>query len=292
MFFIFLVGHKLKAKHNFKNLHFILKNMPELPEVETIVRQLQKKVVGKRIKTAEVYDGMVDSKIKNLPSVSIQKVWRRAKYIVMELNNGHFILTHLGMTGHFHFVDSSHVSNYHERFMVSKFYFSDHSFLTHNSIRKFGHMKLVNKKQLQQVLDKHGPEPLEKNFTWKKFHQILTTKSRANIKTTLMDQSVIAGIGNIYAQEALYFAGVSPLRNAGSLSLKESKALYVELRRILQQAIAHHGSTVDNYSNLEGSGGFQNYLAVYQREQCEKKHPLEKITVAGRGTTYCPTCQK
>lgn len=266
--------------------------MPELPEVETIVRQLQKKVAGKVIQKAEVYDAMVDTKLKKLSSVSIQRVWRRAKYVVMKLDNGQHILTHLGMTGHFHLVDGKRIPHNHERFMVSKLTFSDGSFLTHNSIRKFGHMKLVNKKKLQQVLEKHGPEPLEKSFTWQKFHHILAKKARANIKTMLMDQSVIAGIGNIYAQEALYFAGVSPLRNAGSLSVKESKALYTELRRILQQAIKHHGTTVDNYSNLEGRGGFQNYLAVYQREKCEKKHLLEKIYLGGRGTTYCPTCQR
>ena len=270
--------------------------MPELPEVETIVRQLQKKVAGKRIKIAEVYDGMVDSRIKSIPVVSIRKVWRRAKYIVMELNNGHFILTHLGMTGHFHFVgqnaDQKHIPHNYKRFMVAKLTFSDGSFLTHNSIRKFGHMKLVNKKQLQQILDKHGPEPLEKSFTLQQFQGILAKKARSNIKTMLMGQSVIAGIGNIYAQEALYFAKISPLRQAGSLSGDESKALYTEIRRILQDAITHHGSTVDNYSNLEGSGGFQNYLAVYQQEKCQQKHPLEKITIGGRGTSYCSTCQK
>ena len=266
--------------------------MPELPEVETIVRQLQKKVAGKRIKTAEAYDGMVDSKIKSIPAVSIQNVWRRAKYIIMELDNGQYILTHLGMTGHFHFVDSKHISNHHQRFMVAKFLFSDGSFLTHNSIRKFGHMRLVNRKRLQHILDKHGPEPLDKNFTLRQFQEILVKKARSNIKTMLMDQAVIAGIGNIYAQEALYFAGISPLRQAGSLSSQEAKKIYTEIRRILQQAIKHHGSTVDNYSNLEGSGGFQNYLAVYQLERCEKRHALEKINIGGRGTTYCPTCQR
>ena len=266
--------------------------MPELPEVETIVRQLQRKVAGRTIVKAEVHDPMVDAEIKLLSSVSIRQVWRRAKYIVMDLNNGQFILTHLGMTGHFHFVDKNNIPNNYQRFMVAKLTFSDDSFLTHNSIRKFGHMQLVNKKQLQQVLDKHGPEPLEKDFTLQLFQDILAKKNRANIKTMLMDQSVVAGIGNIYAQESLYFAGVSPLRKAGSLSVKESKALYTELRRILQEAIKHHGTTVDNYSNLEGRGGFQNYLGVYQQDKCEKNHLLEKITLGGRGTSYCPSCQK
>ena len=266
--------------------------MPELPEVETIVRQLQKKVGGKVIYKAEVFDKMVDTSLAKLSSVSIEKVWRRAKYIVMQLDNGRFILTHLGMTGHFHYVDQKQIANNHERFMVSRLTFSDGSFLTHNSIRKFGHMRLVDKKQLQQVLNKHGPEPLDNNFTLSQFQSLLAKKVRANIKTILMDQSVIAGIGNIYAQEALYFAKVSPLRQAGSLSASETKALYTELRRILQQAIEHHGTTVDNYSNLEGRGGFQNYLAVYQQERCEKKHALEKLTIGGRGTTYCPNCQR
>jgi formamidopyrimidine-DNA glycosylase len=266
--------------------------MPELPEVETIVRQLHAKVAGKVIRKAETYDKMVDAGIQKLSSVSVQKIWRRAKYIVMELSNGKYILTHLGMTGHFHYVDQDNIPNNHQRFMVAKFTFADDSFLTHNSIRKFGHMKLVNKKQLEQVLNKHGPEPLGKDFTVQQFRQILGVKSRANIKTTLMDQSVIAGIGNIYAQEALYFAGISPLRPVGSLAASESKALYIEMRHIMQKAIKHHGTTVDNYSNLEGRGGFQNYLAVYQQEHCPKKHPLQKINLGGRGTSYCHKCQK
>src|SRR3990167_8039742 len=176
--------------------------MPELPEVETIVRQLQKKVAGKRIKKAEAYDKIVDPRIKNFSSISITSVRRRAKYIIVELSNGQYLLTHLGMTGHFHFVDldQKRAPNNHERFMVSKFQFADGSFLTHNSIRKFGKMKLVNEQQLKEVLSKHGPEPLAKEFTAQKFQEILSRKARANIKTTLMDQGVIAGIGNIYAQ--------------------------------------------------------------------------------------------
>lgn len=267
--------------------------MPELPEVETIVQQLNRKVLDKKIVTAEVYDSMVVAPtIKKLKSTTITKIWRRAKYIVMELDNGSVILTHLGMTGHFHYGDGKHISNNHEKYMVSKFLFSDGSFLTHNSIRKFGRMKLVNKPKLNQILSKHGPEPLEKEFTIKKFQELLSKKVRSNIKTTLMDQQVLAGIGNIYAQEALYCAGISPLRQAGTLSAKESQALYTHLRHILQQAIKHHGSTVDNYSNLEGSGGFQNYLTVYQQEKCPQRHLLEKITIGGRGTSYCPKCQR
>lgn len=271
--------------------------MPELPEVETMVRQLQKKICGKKVIKTEVYDtAVVDPKLKTISSDKIINVWRRAKYIVMELNNGHFILTHLGMTGHFHFrnkIDNKKSAPDNcEKYMVSKFLFSDGSFLTHNSIRKFGSMKLVNQKQLQKILLKLGAEPLNRKFTLRRFQELLRKKSRANIKTILMDQRVIAGVGNIYAQEALYYAGISPLRKSGSLSASESKSLYLELRRILREAIKHHGTTVDNYSHLEGSGGFQNYLAVYQQERCAKNHSLQKIVVGGRGTTYCPRCQR
>ncbi len=280
-------------KTTFIYSHPFQNTMPELPEVETIVRQLNQKVLDKKIIKAEVYDPKVVAlAIQKLKSAAITKIWRRAKYIVMELDNGSTILTHLGMTGHFHYVDQKNIPNNHEKYMVSKLLFSDSSFLTHNSIRKFGKMKLVNKQQLVEILAKHGPEPLAKDFTVKKFQDILSQKARANIKATLMDQSVIAGIGNIYAQEALYYAGISPLRNAGSLSKEEVKNLHIHLRSVLQQAIKHHGSTVDNYSNLEGSSGFQNYLTVYQQEKCPKRHVLEKRTIGGRGTNYCPKCQR
>ena len=200
--------------------------MPELPEVETMVRQLQKNICGKKVTKTEVYDTtVVDSKLKGLSSVKIIDVWRRAKYIVMELDDGQFILTHLGMTGHFHFRDKigdkRPPHNNYEKYIVSKFLFSDGSFLTHNSIRKLGRMRLANQKQLQETLSKLGAEPLDKKFTLQCFDELLRKKSRANIKTALMDQRVIAGVGNIYAQEALYHAGISPLRKAGSLSAGE-----------------------------------------------------------------------
>ncbi len=271
--------------------------MPELPEVETIVRQLQKKIRGRKITKIEIYDtAVVGPKLKNIPPAKITNVWRRAKYIIMELDDRHFIITHLGMTGHFHFVENSagkkRVSRGYEKYIVSKFLFSDGSFLTHNSIRKFGKMRLVDWEQLQKILSKLGAEPLDEKFTLQHFHGLLRKRSRANIKAVLMDQQAIAGVGNIYAQEALYHAGVSPLRKAGSLSAGERKSLYTELRRILLEAIRYHGTTVDNYSNLEGSGGFQDHLAVYQKERCAKNHPLKKIIVGGRGTTYCPKCQR
>ena len=130
------------------------------------------------------------------------------------------------------------------------------------------------------------------DFTPEKFKVLFSRKRRANIKTTLLDQKFLAGVGNIYAQEALYHAGIDPRRKIESLSEPELDKLYKELRRLLELAIQHHGSTVDNYSHMEGSGGFQKYLQVYQRKNCPKGHGLKKEYVGGRGTYYCPRCQK
>jgi len=267
--------------------------MPELPEVETIVRQLNEKICNKEVANIEVLDTLVvDKNLRGMSSFKINKVWRRAKSIIFELDNGNFLSIHLRMTGHFHYLDGSRIDNNHQRFMVGKFNFSDGSFLTHNSIRKFGSIKLLDKKQLDTELSKYGPEPLDKDFTLRGFREILHKKSKSNLKTMLMDPSIIAGVGNIYAQEALYYSGISPLRKSGSLSSSESSALYKNLLEILNRSIKEQGCTVDNYSNLEGKGGFQNFLAVYGKDKCLKGHSLVKISVGGRGTSYCSACQR
>ncbi len=268
--------------------------MPELPEVETIVRQLNERILNKTISDVELFDNTIISpKVGKLRAVKINKIWRRSKSILMELENGSYLLTHLGMTGHFHYVrpDDCQKSRY-RNFMLAKFNFNDNSFLTYNDIRKFGKIKLLSPKELDQELKKYGPEPLAEEFTAEKFRQRLLEKKNANLKAALMDYRVIAGIGNIYAQEALYRAGISPLRKAGTLSASESDKLYQQVRSMLAEAIELKGSTVDNYSNLDGLGKFQNFLVVYNRNKCPKGHDLRKVLIGGRGSAYCPKCQK
>jgi formamidopyrimidine-DNA glycosylase len=175
---------------------------------------------------------------------------------------------------------------------IALFHFEEGSLLSHNNIRKFGSMKLLNESELKATLSKLGPEPLTSDFTLQKLKELLSKKVKANLKTTLMDQNFIAGIGNIYAQEALYYAGISPLRKCGELSENEVKFLYDKIRYVLQEGIKHRGTSVDNYIHLDGEGDNQKYLAVYGRETCPKKHPLKKIVLGGRGTSYCPLCQK
>ena len=260
--------------------------MPELPEVETIVGQLNKRVKGKRISRIVALDkSVMDKRVEKVKNVKLKKVKRRAKSIIMELDNGDYLLTHLRMTGHFHYENEGN-------FEVGRFHFSDGSFLTHNSIRKFGSMKLMNSAELQEELAKYGPEPLEKGFGKKEFKMVLSGKTKSNIKVALMDYKVIAGIGNIYAQEMLYHAGISPLRKVGSLSSIEVYRLYNCMKAVLTKAVRMQGSTVDNYSNLDGKGSFQGMLAVYGKEKCKKGHNLRKVLIGGRGTSYCNKCQR
>ena len=248
--------------------------MPELPEVETVVRQLNHIVLHKKIHRVIVTDKkVVEEKVSTIAGSRILRIRRHGKYIIIDLSNALFLLIHLGMTGHFHYQakEQDEKRSSYEKYAVAFFYFDDRSLLTYNSIRKFERMRLLTAGQLKEKL---------------------RGRKNANIKTLLMDQKIFAGIGNIYAQEALYHAKIDPRRKAGSLSEEEIKNLYLQLHGLLKKAIEHKGSTVDNYSHMEGSGSFQNYLAVYGRKSCPKGHELKKINIGGRGTSFCIICQK
>jgi formamidopyrimidine-DNA glycosylase len=267
--------------------------MPELPEVETIVNQLKHALVGKKILAVKIKDKkVVSKKVMEAIGKEVVNVWRRAKSIIIEFKDGASLLINLRMTGHFHYAKKSLKLAPYEKYMVAKFTLSDGSLLTHNSIRRFGSVRMLNRGQLDTELGKLGQEPLAKEFTLQKFIELLSKKTKANIKTTLMDQKFLAGIGNIYAMEGLYHARISPKRKIDSLSQLEVKRLYLQLQRILRLAIQERGSTVDNYVHIEGSGGFQKYLAVYGKENCPKKHPMKKVNLGGRGTYYCEKCQR
>lgn len=269
--------------------------MPELPEVETIVKQLNKLVVGKRLESAKVISpGQVDQSLEKVMPSLVTKAWRRAKAIILELEGRKCLLIRLGMTGHFHYAPAGKKWKYQngdQKYALVHFFFQDGSVLSYTDIRKFGSVRLLNKLGLQEKLQKFGPEPLGREFSAKVLGSLLAKKKKANIKATLMDQKVIAGIGNIYAQEALYRAGISPKRKAGTLKEKEIQRLHQAVQEVLQQSIAHNGTTVENYVHIEGAGGFQKYLTVYGKEECPRKHKLTKIYLGGRGTYYCGKCQ-
>ena len=264
--------------------------MPELPEVETIVRQLQQKIRGKTINSIDIRDKkVIDQKIKRYLPAKISSISRRGKTIIISLDNNKHLLTHLRMTGHFHHVTNKKDTKY-KKYLAAKFNLEGKSFFTYNTIRRFGSVTLVNNTQLQAHSKKLGPEPLTISF--KDFQDILTKYPTANIKSKLLDQSIIAGIGNIYVQEALYRAKINPLKIILQISTVKLQSLHKELLRVLYLGIKNNGASVDNYSNLDGKGNFQNLLQVYNQEKCPKKHALDKIEIAGRGTYYCKICQK
>lgn len=267
--------------------------MPELPEVETVVKQLQEKIIGKTIFTIKVFDTMVvDKRIKNIASCTVQNVERRGKSIFVELSNRTYLHIHLRMTGHFYHVLPQEKNIFSQKYCVAKFHLSDNSILTYNAIRRFERIQLLTKEEYLEKVKKLGVEPLSKDCTSQSFLSLLSKSPNANIKNKLMDQSCIAGIGNIYAQEALYHAGINPLTKIRFVSKHKLTRLHAEMQRLLKLAIRHNGTTVDNYSHLDGKGNFQDFLAVYQKEACPQHHPIVRTTVAGRGTYYCPRCQR
>ena len=199
------------------------------------------------------------------------------------------------MTGHFFYLFDSSENNSVENVnknVVAKFSFNDNSYLTHNSIRRFGSITLLSKKELTEKLSYIGPEPLADNFTSSNFCAIMRKHPRSNLKNKLLDQKTIAGIGNIYAQEALYVVGINPERKIFEITENKLVKLYHSLREILQLSIENKGTTVQNYSHMGGKGNFQNFLKVYNQTLCPLKHKIEKIQISGRGTYYCPVCQK
>ncbi|MFA5128101.1 MAG: bifunctional DNA-formamidopyrimidine glycosylase/DNA-(apurinic or apyrimidinic site) lyase [Patescibacteria group bacterium] len=269
--------------------------MPELPEVETIKRQLNKEVAGKKITGVEVLAEKTlrtpkAQFLKYTVGAKIISVERRAKLLIINLNNGWSILTHLKMTGQYVYNGEAHQ---HTRVV---FCFGKLKIMF-NDIRRFGYLDLIKTDDLKKFLDKqYGPEPLEKSFTVMKFTEALAKRPNMKIKQLLLEQKLIAGIGNIYAQEACFMAGVLPTRQSKSLKPTEIKKLFDSVRKVMTEAIKYGGSSAENYINLYGEkGGFVPHLKVYGREGLKCKQcgsVLKFVKLGGRGTVYCETCQK
>ncbi|MBI5621941.1 bifunctional DNA-formamidopyrimidine glycosylase/DNA-(apurinic or apyrimidinic site) lyase [Candidatus Falkowbacteria bacterium] len=288
--------------------------MPELPEVETIVRELNKKVTRKKIiALAVTAPKMVNLPVRGLRQrlvgSTIKKVSRRAKMIIMELANRRYILIHLKMTGQLIYRGGkgrigavgghpivNGLKNLPNSFTRIIIIFADGSVLFFNDLRKFGWARLVDQKHLDGVLAEYGIEPFTAAWTLKNFQAALGRYPRRKIKQLLLDQGVIAGVGNIYADEACFSARIRPMRQTGSLRAAEVTALYRAIPKILHRSISHGGTSADQYVRTDGSqGGFMPYLQVYGRggQPCKKcKTKITKIQLNGRGTHYCTHCQR
>lgn len=288
--------------------------MPELPEVETIRAGLAKLLPGKIVKDVW-YDW--DKSFPNAPAdvarflvgSKIEKVRRRAKVLIIELSGGWALIIHLKMTGQLVFVDEGKRfgAGHPGKELVGELPvkstrvimdFTDGSKLFFNDQRKFGWMRLMPAIEIPEIdfFKKVGPEPLDDDFTVDKFIKRLMRRKNSNIKAVLLDQTVVAGIGNIYADEALWGAKIHPSTLVANVSKTKLVLLYNSLRDVLNLSIKKGGSTDKNYVDAQGKKG--SYLAfanVFRREgqPCPRcGTPIEKIRVAGRGTHICPHCQK
>jgi len=267
--------------------------MPELPEVETIKRDLESIIVGKKIKDVEVKraktikEPSVENFIKRVQNQEIKGISRRGKMLILKFSN-QYLVVHLRMTGQIIYGDKQQESKV-------AFRLSDGKYLNFLDRRVMGEIRLINNWQELPFIQKMGPEPLEKEFSLEKFQKILKGK-KAQIKPLLMDQSFIAGIGNLYAAEILFRAKVSPLRPTNSLNSAEVREIYLAIKEILREGIKYRGSSVNTYRDAYGKkGNFAQRLQVYNRagRPCFRCGTLiKKIDLGGRGTYFCPTCQK
>lgn len=266
--------------------------MPELPEVETIKRELEKVVLGEKILAVLVNNPKVirqpkkEDFVKGLKNTVVKKILRKGKMLIFVLSNGKFLTVHLKMTGQLVYPGDGKKSR------VS-FRLSDGKWLDFNDSRIFGELKLVDDWQRLDFIKNLGPEPFD--LSAGQFEKMLSQKT-SKIKPLLMDQTFISGIGNLYAAETLFRARIDPRRSAASLSKREKHLLFQEIKNTLNEAIRYGGSSVDQYVRVSGEpGSYAKHHRVYDREGepclvC--KMPLERISLGGRGTYFCPHCQK
>lgn len=268
--------------------------MPELPEVETIRRDLQKRVLNKKIRRVNIIDSVIlrssPAEFKKvLVGATIRAVDRRGKALLITLNNGYVLAVQLMMTGQL-ITDNS--IDRHTRLEIV---FSDGNVLLYKDQRRFGQLRVVKSLNEFKHLQDLGPEPLEKDFNPVYIAAYIKYRKRP-IKTLLLDHTFVAGIGNIYACEILYRARISPLRPACRISKSEAAEIHEQSRVVLKEAIRHRGSSMRNYRDAAGKkGGFKKLIQVYAREGEACLHcdgPVKRIVQAGRSTFYCPLCQK
>ncbi len=291
--------------------------MPELPEVETIRRDLSV-LIGQKIKALKIFSHKTASHSaaffkKILVGRRLASIGRRGKLLIFSFENGFFLLIHLKMTGQLIYqspkikIVGGHSLNsgFYEKSVGGKlpnkhtraeFSFTGGGRLFFNDLRKFGYLKLADQAGLEKILiSSYGPEPLTEEFTASRLQNIFASR-KTNIKAVLLNQKLIAGLGNIYVDESLFGAKISPLRKANKLKAGEVMMLTKEINKLIKKAIAYRGTTFNNYVDSRGQkGNFSQFLKVYGRHQenclvCGRK--IRRIKLAGRGTHYCPNCQK
>lgn len=308
--------------------------MPELPEVQTVVSELHRRLKGRKIKRIEIHkgkiisvgpqtvsnireesQGKVDTFVKLLVGHKVVSVKRRAKMLIFDMSGPLALLVHLKMTGQFIFEDKAQRKRTGGKYRILNklnaplvqlpckythvvFHFTDGSTLYYNDVRQFGYLRVVRDEDLDKVKEfkDYGPEPLDKKFTFEVFRNAIKNRKKSSIKLAIMDPKVVVGIGNIYSDEILYFAGVRPKRAVGSLSSKELKAVYVQIKPVLLTGIKYKGSSVGDFVRTDGKWGTMgkhHYVYGRKKQKCKRCGTmLVTVKMGGRSSTYCPKEQK
>ncbi len=290
--------------------------MPELPEVQTTVRGLNSKVLKRAFVNVwsdweKTIKKPKDFKVfkKEIKGKKILKIWRRAKNIIFDLSEGYSLLIHQKMTGHLMVGKWKQIKNKWQpikkgpleekinTFLHVIFFLENGKMIALSDVRKFAKIELWKTKDLlsSKEFNKLGPEPLEKSFTFRKFQKALKNK-KGKIKQVLMNPEVIAGIGNIYSNEALWWAKIHPQKSISELSLKELKLLYNAIKKVLLTGVKLGGESFSDYRNVEGKKGhFDDERKIYKREKekCSRcGTQIKRLKFGGRSAFFCPKCQK
>lgn len=272
--------------------------MPELAEVETVRNTLKKQILKKRIDNIKIlYPNMIESDVKEFSKILIGKTFidilRKGKWLIFDLEN-YYLISHLRMEGKYFIKPIDEKIEKHEHVI---FYLNDNTSLRYHDTRKFGRMRLLKKEDISKCeeINKLGLEPGDNNLTGKYLLEHFRNK-KLPIKTVLLDQSIISGLGNIYVDEVLFKSNINPLKEANKITLDEANKICNSSKEIIKKAIECGGTTIRSYtSSLGVIGRYQDYLMVHKREN-EKCNicldTIKRIKVNGRSTYFCPTCQK
>lgn len=270
--------------------------MPELPEVETVVRALRKPLIGQTFTEVRNYwprhivTPALPELQRRIHGQQVVAINRRAKYLLFELSASDTLIIHLKMSGHLAVVDKDSPADKHAHTI---FGLASGQELRFRDTRKFGRVYLVA--DTQAILGQLGPEPLEADFTPTRLEELFAGRRRV-LKPLLLDQTFIAGIGNIYADEALFYAGLHPERKSETLTAVDITRLHAAIQKVLRMGIEREGASIDKYVKPDGSkGDMQNAVAVFRRtgEPCYQcGTAVSRIVLGGRSTHFCPHCQQ
>jgi len=268
--------------------------VPELPEVETVVRGLRSRVVGRTVEEVEIHDPELprnvepEKLIEELEGKSISDVRRRGKYILLEIAGSKFVTIHLRMTGKLLVCSQDEDTDYQRLSLL----FEDDEKLVMDDLRRFGTLDLLESEE-EEPLASLGLEPFTDDYEWEKFRELFDTTQP--VKLMLLAQKKISGLGNIYASEILFRAGIDPQASGKDISEEDQRKLFEVIPEVLSEAIENNGTTFSNFRDSSGeTGNFQEFLRVYQKEgePCPLcGEDIERVDQSGRGTYYCPECQ-